>query len=240
MSGHSHWSSIKHQKGTADAKRGKTFSKLSRQIEIAAKEGGKDPEANPKLRIAVEKARDFNMPKDNIERAIKRGSGELACEKLEPIIIEALGPANSAIIIEGITTNKNRSISEIRQILSSHNGKLAGEGAVKWNFERKGIIVIKNNSKNIEETELKIIEAGAENIEEVEENLEVQTKPEEFESVKKELINMSFEIIYSSLDFRAKEKIKLEEKEKESCRKLFEALDENEAVLEIYSNVEEI
>lgn len=240
MSGHSHWSSIKHQKGAADAKRGKVFSKLSSQIEIATKEGGKDPEANPKLRMAVEKARAFNMSKDNIERAIKRGSGELAGEKLEPIIIEAFGPANSAIIIEGITTNKNRSISEIRQILISKGGKLANEGAVKWNFERKGIIIIKNNLENTQEAELKIIEAGAENIEITKENLEVQTKPEEFEAVKKELTNAGFEIISSSLDFRAKENIKLEEKEKESCRKLFEALDENEAIQEIYSNVEEI
>lgn len=231
MSGHSHWSSIKHQKGAADAKRGKIFSKVSRQIIIAAKEGDKDPELNPRLKMAIEQAKVFNMPKENIERAIKKGAGELTGEKFEPVLFEAVGPNNGAIIIEGITDNKNRSISEIRQILNTHNAKLVDEGAVKWLFNKKGVILIK---KSGEEEELKIIEAGAEDVRTDEEYFEIFTKPENLETVKKNLIEAGFEIESFSLGYRAKETIEAGE----SYKKLFEALDENDAVQEIYSNIE--
>lgn len=231
MSGHSHWSSIKHQKGAADAKRGKIFSKVSRQIIIAAKEGDKDPELNPRLKMAIEQAKVFNMPKENIERAIKKGAGELTGEKFEPVLFEAVGPNNGAIIIEGITDNKNRSISEIRQILNTHNAKLVDEGAVKWLFDKKGVILIK---KSGEEEELKIIEAGAEDVRTDEEYFEIFTKPENLETVKKNLIEAGFEIESFSLGYRAKETIEAGE----SYKKLFEALDENDAVQEIYSNIE--
>ncbi len=237
MSGHSHWSSIKHQKGAADAKRGKVFSKLSRQIEIATKEGGKDPEANSKLKIAIDQAKSFNMPKDNIERAIKRGVGELEGEKIEPFVFEAVGPGNSAIIIEGITDNRNRSVSEIKQILSSKNAKMASEGSLRWLFEKKGIILLKEDDRNNEDKELIIIESGAEDIIKAENGLEVRTKPEELEEVKKRLISANIEIEKASLEFRAKETIKIDEKEKDACLKVFEALDENDAVQDIYSNV---
>lgn len=135
MSGHSHWSSIKHKKGTADAKRGKLFSKISRLISVAAKEKGGDPNGNPKLRLAIEKAREANMPKDNIERAIKKGTGEIEGVKMEEVIYEAYGPAGIAIIIEGITDNKNRTLSEVKHILSKFNGKLAQVGSVKYMFD---------------------------------------------------------------------------------------------------------
>lgn len=184
MSGHSHWHSIKYQKGAADAKKGKVFSKLSREITIAAKESGGDVNFNPKLRVAVERARDMNMPADNIERAIKKGTGELAGEKLESVIFEAYGPGGAAIIIEGITDNKNRTLGEVRQTLNQHNGKLVGEGGVKWMFERK------------------IREAG-------------------------------------SLEWLPKQEIELSEQDKQNCQKLFDALDENDAVQEIYSNIKE-
>src|SRR4030042_3986903 len=137
MSGHSHFKSIKHQKGIADAKKGKAFSKIGRLISIAAKEKGGNPETNPKLRLAMEQARAVNMPKDNVERAIQRGIGEAAGEKLEEVVFEAYGPGGIAIIIEGITDNKNRALGEIKQILIQNGGKLAGEGSVRWLFERK-------------------------------------------------------------------------------------------------------
>jgi len=138
MSGHSKWSSIKHRKAITDAKRGKIFSKLSRLISIAAKEKGGDPESNPKLRMAIEKARQMNMPKDNIERAVKRGTGQLEGVKMEEIIYEAYGPAGVALIIEGITDNKNRTLSEIKHTLGRFNGKLAEAGSVKYLFDKKG------------------------------------------------------------------------------------------------------
>lgn len=135
MSGHSHWSSIKHKKGATDAKRGKIFSKISRLISVAAKEKGSDPDSNPKLRLAIEKAHEANMPKDNIERAIKKGAGELEGVKIEEVIYEAYGPNGVALIIEGITDNKNRTLSEVKHILSRHGGKLAAAGSVKYMFD---------------------------------------------------------------------------------------------------------
>jgi len=137
MSGHSHFSSIKHKKGAADAKRSKVFSKFSKMISIAARDKGRDPETNSALRVAIDQAKAENMPADNIERAIKKGAGELAGERLEAVTFEAYGPGGVAIIIEGITDNKNRALGEIKQILNLNNGKLAGEGSVRWAFERK-------------------------------------------------------------------------------------------------------
>ena len=189
MSGHSHFATIKHKKGIADAKRGKVFSKLARVITIAAKEKGADPETNAGLRMLIDQAKKVNMPKENIERAIKKGTGELAGDNLEEITIEAYGPEKTAIILEGITDNKNRAISEIKKILGVYNGKLATEGSVKWLFDKKGIIRITNNAvpdgrqelgiKNNDELELKLIEAGAEDIKKEEEFWEIYTKPEE-------------------------------------------------------------
>ena len=150
MSGHSHFKTIMHKKGVEDAKRGKIFSKLSRLISVAAREGGGDPAANSKLRLAIEQAKNDNMPKDNIERAIKKGTGNLEGAKLEEITFEAYGPGGIAVIIEGITDNKNRTLGEIKQVLSQNNGKLAGGGSVKWLFERKGVIIVDSESQTEE------------------------------------------------------------------------------------------
>ena len=143
MSGHSHFSSIKHKKEITDKKRGQIFSKLSKEISIAAKERGGNPETNTKLRLVIEKTKEWNLPKENIERAIKRGTGELVGGKLEEVLFEAYGPDGIAIIIEGITDNKNRALSEVKQVLSQNNGKLADTGSVKWLFERKGVITLR-------------------------------------------------------------------------------------------------
>ncbi len=236
MSGHSHWATIKHKKGAADAKRGKAFSKMARVITVAAKEKGGDPETNPALRLAIDQAKKVNMPKDNIERAIKKGTGELVGEKLEEVIFEAYGPDGIAIIIEGITDNKNRTYGEIKNILSKHNGKIANEGAVRWMFERKGVIVLDNEQKttNKEEVELKVIEAGAEDIDWDENTLFVYTKVEDLENIKKEL-EEDFGIDSSRLEWVAKDLVKSEKKD--SIEKLFEALDENDDVQNIYSNL---
>ncbi len=242
MSGHSHWASIKHKKGAEDQKRGKIFSKLTRQILIAAKQGGGDPETNQTLRMAVEKAKEFNMPKDNIERAIKKGSGELEGEKLEEVIFEAYGPGGIAIIIEGITDNKNRALGEVKQILNQSGGKLVGEGAIRWMFERKGTIILDlkmqdENLKNKEHLELLAIESGAEDNYWHNDILDVYTKTEDLENVKKSLEEKQIKIDSSSLDWVAKEMISLDDKQREETEKLFEALDESETVQEIYSNL---
>jgi len=241
MSGHSHAKTIKHQKEITDNKRGNIFSKLSRQISLAAKEKGGNPETNSALRMALEQAKSFNLPKENIERAIKRGTGETEGERLEEVIFEAYGPGNIAIIIEGITDNKNRTLGEIKQILSQNNGKLVGEGAVKWMFERKGCITINLKSqtqdRKKEETELMVIEAGAEDICWYDDNLDVYTKTEDLEKVRKSIEEKGLQTESASLDWMAKETVESDEKQKEGCQKLFEALDENEAVQGVYSNI---
>ncbi len=238
MSGHSHWSSIKHKKSAEDEKRGKIFSKLSRMISIAAREGG-NPEMNYKLRKALEEAKNLNMPKENIERAIKRGTGELGGEKLEFVSYEAFGPGGIALIIEGITDNKNRTLAEIKQILRKYEGKLAESGSVKWLFERKGVISIHTDDEPRESLELKAIEAGAEDMDfrEKENILDIYTKPEELEKVKKELEEKGLKIDSSSLDWVSREQIEIPTEEKKNIEKLFEELSENDAVQDIYSNL---
>jgi len=241
MSGHSHAKTIKHQKNITDQKRGRMFSKMARVISVAVKEGGPSPETNNKLKVAIEQAKQINLPKENIERAIKQATGGGEGTNLEEVIFEAYGPGGIAIIIEGITDNKNRALGEIKQILSQNGGKLVGEGSVRWMFERKGCITIELKSQTLEpkkeELELIAIEAGAEDIYWHTDILDIYTKPEELEKVKKNLEGKGIPIESASLDWVAKEQIELNEKQKESCQKLFETLDENEAVQEIYSNI---
>jgi len=275
MSGHSHSKKIKREKAITDQKRGQMFSKIARMISVAIKEGGTNPETNQRLNVAMETAKKWNLPKENIERAIKKGSGEESTgEKLEAVSFEAFGPGGVAIIIEGITDNKNRTLGEIKQILSQNNGKLVGEGAVRWLFEKRGVITVifasqpssikgeedkssssptealdevKKRTKfsspfatarvSKEELELAVIEAGAEDVLWYDDDLEVYTTPENLEKVKKILEEKGIKIDSFSLDWVAKETVDLDEKQKEACQKLFEALDENEAVQEIYSNI---
>ena len=242
MSGHSHARTIKHQKTITDQKRGQMFSKMARAISIAVKEGGPNPETNTKLKVAIEQAKGFNLPKENIERAIKQATGGAEGANLEEVLFEAYGPGGIAIIIEGITDNKNRTLGEIKQIFTQNNGKLAGSGSVKWMFERKGCLEVQTGrerykDKKKEDLELLVIEAGAEDIYWHNDVLDVYTKPEELEKVKKNLEEKGIQAESATLDWVAKEQIELDEKTKEACQKLFEALDENEAVQEIYSNL---
>ena len=223
MSGHSHFRTIQHKKGLADEKRGKIFSKLARIISLAAKDGS-EPETNSKLKQALNEAKKFNMPKDKIEKAIKRGTGEIKGDKLEEVTYEALGPNNINLIIECITDNTNRALLEIKKILQKYNGKLADAGSVKWAFDRKGIIVIKKT----QDAELKAIEAGAEDIKGYDDVLEVYTKPEELEQVKSKLE----QIESSSLGWVAKQEIQAKDYES-----MLEDLDDNDSVQNIYSNI---
>jgi YebC/PmpR family DNA-binding regulatory protein len=237
MSGHSHFKTVAATKNANDAKRGKIFSKLARVITIAVKEKGADTLVNPQLKALIERAKSFNMPKENIERAIKKGTGELVGENLEEVSFEGFGPAGITLIIDGITDNKNRTLGEIKGILGQYGGKLAGEGAVRWMFEKKGVVTVNPEGKSQEDIELLIIESGAEDFKVKDLLLEVYTKPEELELIKKTLEEKGMKIENASIEFLPKEEVSIDEKEKEKAQKLFEALDENDAIQNIYSNL---
>jgi len=234
MSGHSKWAQIKRKKGAADQKRGQIFTKIGRLISLAAKEGGGDHETNFKLRLAIQKAKEVNMPKESIERAIKRGTGELGGEKIEEVIYEASGPSGIALIIEAVTDNRNRTTAEIRNILNRHRGKMAGAGSFKWLFEQNGLIRIKGSG---EELELKIIDIGAEDFEEDEGEILIYTKPQELFNIKKQLENEGIEVISSEISLEPKEIIKIENQDDaETILKLMEDLENNDDVTKVYSN----
>jgi YebC/PmpR family DNA-binding regulatory protein len=238
MSGHSKWSQIKHKKAITDAKKGKAFSKMARQISVAARLKGGDPEINYNLRMLIDKARSANMPADNVERAIKKGTGEIEGAKIEEFTLEAFGPGNSALVIEGTTDNRNRTVSEIKHLLSQHNGKFATSGSVLWLFDHCGTINVSVSSQK-EELELTVIDSGAQDYKWIDgENFEVYTKPEELEKVKKALEDKKIKITDASLGWKPKNETEIaDEKEKDKFEELLDALDESEDVNEIYSNV---
>ena len=243
MSGHSHAKTIKHQKNLTDQKRGQMFSKMARVITVAVKEGGPNPSTNSKLQAAMEAARNVNMPKENVDRAIQRASGGEAVENLVEVSFEAYGPGGIAMIIDGITDNTNRTLSEIKQILNQHGGKLVGEGAVRWMFDRKGLIVIDLKTQpqelqNKEKIELLAIEAGADDIRWQEDAmLEIYTKVESLKEVKDNIEKQGLKTESASFEWIAKEEVSLSENEKESAQKLFDLLDENDSVQNVSSNL---
>ncbi len=237
MSGHSHWAGIKHKKGITDAKRSKVFSKMAKEITIAAKDG-RDINFNPKLRLVVEKARSLNMPADNIERAIKKGTGEIEGEVLERVVFEAYGPGEVAFIIEGITDNKNRFLGEIKQILNKNNGKLVSQGGIQWMFEKRGCLTVKTDgSKTKEEWEMFSIDLGAEDLSWYDNMLEIYVEQNSLEKTKAAFEEKNVEIESASLDWVAKKEIEVDKETEEKCLKLFDSLDENDSVQEIYSNL---
>lgn len=243
MSGHSHAKNIAHVKSATDQKRGQTFSKMARLIAVAVRAGGSNIETNSKLKTAIERAKSLNMPNDNIERAVKSATGGADSGILNEIIFEAYGPGGIAMIIEGITDNKNRALGELKQIISRHGGKLAQEGSVRWMFERKGCITLRitNQSEytNKENLELLAIEAGAEDLYWYDDSLDVYTNAEDLEKVKKNLEEKGAKIDSASLDWKPKEMIVLKEKGKEAAQKLFEELDENNDIQDVYSNLKD-
>ncbi len=244
MSGHSHARTVRHQKEASALKRGQVFSKMIRMISIAVREAGPDPETNSKLKMVIDKAKGFNMPKDNIEKAIEKAKGGGEIENLEEVIFEAYGPGGIAIIIEGITDNKNRTLNSIKQILNQGAGKLVQEGAVRWMFDRKGCIMVdlkmqEENAAEKEKLELMAIESGAEDIRWNGDVLDIYTRPEGIESVKKALEAKGIKIESSSLDWTPKEEIVLGETDKSSAQKLFDLLDDNDDVQDVYSNLKE-
>ncbi|MEK7627660.1 MAG: YebC/PmpR family DNA-binding transcriptional regulator [Patescibacteria group bacterium] len=240
MSGHSKWANIKNRKASVDKKRGKLFSNLSKIITVAAKEKGGDIQMNPRLRTAIETAKAANMPQDNIEKAVKKGTGELEGVTLEEFTCEAYGPGNSAIIIEGITDNKNRTISEIKHLLDQHKGKIANPGNVLWMFEKIGKIIT-NGVENNEIIELTAIDAGAEDIKKENDKMTILTNPENLYEIKKTLEEnpalKNIRIESANMVWQTKSNIKIsDEKTKNSLKDLLEALDEHDDVQNIFTN----
>jgi YebC/PmpR family DNA-binding regulatory protein len=237
MSGHSHFHNIKIKKGAEDAKRSKIFSKLSKEISIAAKDGGSDTTFNAKLRSVVEKAKAMNMPADSIDKAVKKGSGELAGFTYEEYLLEAYGPGGSAVMIEGITDNKNRTLGEIKLIINQKGGKTVNEGGIKWMFEKKGVISLDAANKNKEDLELTAIEAGAEDLEWQEDVLYLYTKAEDLEKTKKALEEKGLKIESANLEWVANENISVDDDVREKFQKFFDALDEHDDVQNVYTNI---
>lgn len=242
MSKHSHARKIAHKKEAEAKKRGQIFSKLAREIFIAVREGGPNPEANSRLVAVLEKARSFNMPNENVQRAIERALGKEG-EKLEEVLFEGYGPEGIAVIVEGITDNKNRAVAEIKNLFSKFNGKVVPEGSIRWMFERKGCLRVKIDEQKEEfqkkeDLELLAIEAGGEDLDWDENTLEIYTKIEDLQDVKKILLEKGVKVEEESIDWIPKQKVKVPEEKKEKIENFFEALDELDFVNEIYSNLE--
>jgi YebC/PmpR family DNA-binding regulatory protein len=237
MSGHSHWAGIKHQKGINDAKRAKIFTKLGKPIVIAAREGGGNPNDNFKLRLAIDKAKEFNMPKENIERAIKRGTGEIKGEEIVEIIYEAMGPEGIMMLIKTTTDNRNRTVNEIKSILTKTGGKFGDAGSAMWNFEPVGCVYIDGEGKDLEELEMAAIEAGAKDTKAEDDNMIVYTEPQDFQLVQENLIKQHIKILDANLGYIPKNTLVINEKTREAYEKILEQLDENEDVEEIYDNL---
>ena len=238
MSGHSKWASIKHQKGVADARRGQLFTKLTREIIIAVREGGSNPETNFRLRLAVQKARDNNMPLDNIERSIKKGSGDLEGVTLSELVLEGYGPNGTAILVNALTDNRNRTIQDVRNIFSRHNGSLGESGCVAWLFDSKGLIRVKTDNLDADDLALNAIDAGAEDVQMESNYVEIYTKPEELETVRSALEQQNITIDSAELTMMPKTVVQLEEKPALQALKLLDKLEDLDEVQNVSSNAD--
>lgn len=238
MSGHSKWAQIKHKKAHTDAKKGRAFTKIVKEISVAARIGGGDPEGNPRLRSAIEKAKEVNMPSENIKRAVMKGTGELPGVTYEDINYEGYGPGGVAILIEVLTDNKNRTVSEIRHILSKHGGSLGEAGCVSWMFEKKGYILVEK-SKADEDTLMSIVlDAGAEDMKNdpEEDNYEVITAPEQLNSVKKSIEGQNIPVSIAEITMLPKSYVPMEGQGAEQMVKLLDALEDTDDIQNVYAN----
>ncbi|MFZ1460997.1 MAG: YebC/PmpR family DNA-binding transcriptional regulator [Ignavibacteria bacterium] len=238
MSGHSKWATIKRKKAATDSARGKVFTKIIKEITISSRDGGGDPDANPRLRLAIQTAKASNMPQDNITRAIKKGTGELEGVKYEEITYEAYAPHGIAMIIESVTDNKNRTVAEIRHSISKANGNLGESGSVAWMFERKGVInVEKENTKEDDLMDV-ILDAGADDLNSDGDYYEVTSSLENFEKVRKAIEEKSYKIESASLQYLAKDLLPVEGKNVDAVIRCIEAVEDNDDVQNVYSNAD--
>ena len=238
MSGHSKWSQIKRQKGVADTRRGQLFTKLSREIAVAARQGGGNPEANLRLRLAIQKARDNNMPLEGIERAIKRGAGGAEGATLDEVVYEGYGPGGAAILLEAMTDNRNRTVAEVRNIFARNGANLGESGCVSWLFDPKGLLTIDTIRANAEELALLAIDAGAEDVNILGDSLEVRTDPRGLETVRGALEEGGFEIVSAELSMVPSSVVPLDEKQALQTMKLMDRLEEMDEVQRVFTNAD--
>ena len=238
MSGHSKWSTIKHKKAATDAKRGKLFTRLIKELTVAARMGGGDADSNPRLRTAVAAAKAANMPADNIKRAVQKGTGELPGMTYEEVAYEGYGPGGVGIYIETVTDNRMRTTPEIRHLFSKHGGSLAEPNAVAWKFEKKGFFSIPCSATNEEQLMELALEAGAEDLEQVDENFEVHTPPDAFHAVQQALEEAGIETGEAAVVMEPQNTVELEGKKAEQCLKLLEVLEDHDDVQNVYADLE--
>lgn len=236
MSGHSKWAGIKHKKAVVDAKRGQAFTRASREITIAAREGGGNPEGNFRLRLAMTKAREINMPQDRIKAAIQRGTGELAGERLEEIRYEGYGPAGVAIMVDALSDNRNRTSASIRHRFSKGGGNLGESNSVGWMFERKGVINANAAGKDPEEVGLAAIEAGAEDVQVDGKSVEISTSPATFEQVKQAVESQGVSVENAEITMQPKQTVAVGEDKAAAVLRLMESLEEDDDVQQVYAN----
>ncbi|UCG23030.1 MAG: YebC/PmpR family DNA-binding transcriptional regulator [Chloroflexota bacterium] len=237
MSGHSKWSTIKHKKAAADAKRGKVFTRLAKELTIAAREGGGDPESNVRLRLAIDKAKAANMPKDNIERAIKRGTGELEGGALEEVVYEGYAPHGVGMLIEVVTDNRNRAVAEVRHVFNKHGGNLAEAGAVSWQFTRKGYISI---SEEIDQDEVFLVaaDAGADDVRFDDDVAEVYAEIEQLQVVRQSLVDGGYKLDEVSVIYDPNNPLELETNQALQVLKVVELMEDLDDVQNVYSTLE--
>jgi YebC/PmpR family DNA-binding regulatory protein len=238
MAGHSKWAQIKRQKGAADHKRGQLFTKLGREVTVAAKQGGPDPEANPRLRLAIEKAREANMPKDNIERAIKRAAGAGEGAELHEVVYEGYGPGGTALLVEALTDNRNRTVSDIRYAFSQAGGNLGESGSVAWQFETRGVIVVEQNGADADDLALRAIDAGADDVRTDDGAIEVYTTPDQLSEVRRNLSDDGLTVASSEVAYVAKSLVTLDEHQASAVLRLLDRLDDLDDVQRVSSNAD--
>ena len=236
MSGHSKWHSIKHKKGAADAKRGKIFTRIIKELTVAARAGGGDPDSNPRLRTIIAEAKQNNMPAENIKRAIRRGTGEEPGVSYEEAQYEGYGPGGAALIIDTLTDNKNRTVGELRHLLEKHGGNLAAANAVAWMFSKRGYIVVEKAKADEEKLMNAVLEAGADDFQDDEDNWEVLTTPEGFPAVHEAVKALGIEPATASVSMIPQNYVKLEGKTAQQMVKLMEAIEDHDDVQHVYSN----
>jgi len=238
MSGHSKWATIKRKKASTDAARGKVFTKLIKEITISARDGGGDPVGNPRLRLAIQSAKSSNMPQDNITRAIKKGTGELEGVKYEEITYEAYAPHAIAVMIQCVTDNRNRTVAELRHMISKHNGNLGDSGSVAWMFERKGVVTIEKGNHSEDDVMEIILDAGADDLKTEEEFFEVITSMENLEKVRKALDEKKYKIESASLQYIAKDLVALDEAKGADLMKFLDIIEEYDDVQNLFTNAD--
>ncbi len=236
MSGHSKWANIKHKKGKMDAVRGKVTTKISREITIAVRMGGADPTGNMRLKLALQKARENNIPKENIQRAIQKGSGALEGSNYEEISYEGYGPGGVAIMVEAMTDNRNRTAADVRHLFSKYGGNLGESGCVNWMFKQKGIFVVEQDGIDEEELMLMALDAGAEDFEAADDQFEITTHPDDFEKVQEALENNNIETVVARITMVPETTTSLADDEAAKMTKLLEALEDHDDIQEVYTN----